>query len=497
MTAISPVLRDTGSTGSTDVTVLAADAAKLGGILRTRAGRPPDASLARLAAAGTHASAVPVPGRPERLSVGLRTGAASTGDPINLTVIISDALRTSYEVSAGNVPSDGKTHTRVIDLSGLAGRDGVISYPVAVRGFRFSYIRPPKDPPASLAVTAIRPDTGSAPGPALRVPPKARWSAQATLTAGTGLPLDIRPGGLMTTRLPTATDPYNSAPQVIGSIVLQDGTAAPASGHPAPAGPIPAIVTANLAARAHVGVGSRMDLDESGVEQPITVVAIVPELPTTSAGAPAVLVDWSALGDEALGTGVAAPTPTEWWLGTRGGDTAPAAHALGAHPGWAGPVVDRIALRHRLRDAPLGGALQGALLLGFGAALVFAAIGFAVNTAVSARERVSEFAILRALGIDGRQVLGLVAVEQAFLVGLGLAGGLLLGIVVARLVVPHVVLTVSATAPYPPVHVIMRWPVILAMLAAIVVLLTGVLLLLVRSLRRGGPGQAMRLGEDR
>jgi hypothetical protein len=80
---------------------------------------------------------------------------------------------------------------------------------------------------------------------------------------------------------------------------------------------------------------------------------------------------------------------------------------------------------------------------------------------------------------------------------MGLAGGLLLGIVVARLVVPHVVLTVSATAPYPPAHVILRWPVVLAMLAVIVVLLTAVLLLLVRSLRRGDPGQAMRLGEDR
>ncbi|MGH3381492.1 MAG: FtsX-like permease family protein, partial [Actinoallomurus sp.] len=497
VSAVSPVLRDTGSTGSTDVTVLAADATKLGGMLRTRAGRPPDASLARLAAAGTHAAAVPVPGRPERLSVGLRAGPAATGGPISLTMIISDALHASYEVSVGDVPSDGKTHTQVVDLSGLAGRDGVISYPVAVRGFRFTYVRPPENPPASLSVTAIRPETGGGPRPALRVPKGARWSAQATLSAGTGNTLDIRSGGLMTARLPTTFDPYNSTPQVIGGMVLRNGTTPSARGRPAPPGPIPAIVSANLAARAHVAADGRLDLNENGVEQPLTVVAIVPALPTTSAGAPAVLVDWSALTDEALGTGGAAPTPTEWWLGTRGGDSAPAALTLGAHPAWAGATVDRTALRHRLRDAPLGGALQGALLLGFGAALVFAAIGFAVNTAVSARERVTEFAILRALGVNGRQVLGLVAVEQAFLVGLGLAGGLLLGIVVARLVVPHVVLTVSATAPYPPAHVIMQWPVILAMLAAIVVLLTGVLLLLVHSLRRGGPGQAMRLGEDR
>jgi predicted lysophospholipase L1 biosynthesis ABC-type transport system permease subunit len=307
----------------------------------------------------------------------------------------------------------------------------------------------------------------------------------------------MRSGGLLTTGLPTVKDPSTSEPEILGSVVLRDGTTASTHGRPPPLDPIPAIVTANLAASAHLGVGSRLVLTENGVEQPVTVAAVVPALPTIAAGSPAVLIDWAALGDEALAAGGATPTPTEWWLGTHGGDTAPAAHALGAHPAWAGSTVDRIALRHRLRDDLLGGALQGALLLSFGAALVFAAIGFAVNTAVSARERATEFAILRALGIGGRQVLGLVAVEQAFLVGMGLAGGLLLGIVVARLVVPHVVLTVSATAPYPSPHVIMRWPVILVMLAAIVVLLAAVLVLLVRSLRRGDPGQAMRLGEDR
>jgi hypothetical protein len=495
--AVSPVLRDVGTTGSTDVTVLAADASKLGGMLRTRAGLPANAPYARLAAsAGTHTSAVPVPGRPDRLSFDLRAGPTEQSGAFDLTVIISDALHTSYELSAGSVPGDGKTHSTVVGLSGLAGRGGVISYPVAVRGFRFTYTRARRNPPAGLAITAIRPDTGGGLGPALRVPPGTRWSGQSLLGPGFPAKVGFRSGGLMTARLPTASAPGFSIVQVSGSIVLRTGPVPAARDEAPPLDPIPAIVTESLAARAHARVGSRMDLNENGVEQPITVAAIVPALPSTSAGAPAVLIDWTALGDEALASGGTAPTPSEWWLATRDGDTAPAVRALGTHPAWSGTTVDRAALRHRLRDAPLGGALQGALLLGFGAALVFAAIGFAVNTAVSARERVTEFAVLRALGIDGRQVLGLVAVEQAFLVVMGLAGGLLLGIVVARLVVPHVVLT-GATAPYPPAHVIMRWPVILAMLAAIVVLLAAVLLLLVRSLRQGGPGQAMRLGEDR
>jgi hypothetical protein len=494
VTTVSPVLRDTGSTGSTDVTVLAADATKLSALVRTRSGVPSNVPFAKLATGGTDLSAVPIPGRPTRLSAGFRVSRTELGDPVHVIMIISDGLHVPYEADVGNVPSDGKVHTETVDLSTLAGQGGVISYPLSVRGFRFSYIRESRGSAASLAVTGIRPGTTNSLDPALRLPTGTHWTGEGSTGWGVGSVLGFRSGGLMTARLSTISDAGFFA-QVTGSVVLRTGPASASGARPALA-PIPAIVTSDLAARAHVGVGGRMSLSEDGVDQPITVAGIVPALPSTTPGAPAVLLDWTALSDDILSMGAGTPTPTEWWLVTRGHDTAPAVHALAAHPEWGGTTVDRIDLRHRLRDARLGGALQGALVLGFAAALVFAAIGFAVNTAVSARERMTEFAILRALGIRARQVFGLVAVEQAFLVGMGLAGGLLLGIVVARLVVPHVVLTVSATAPYPPAHVILRWPVILTMLAAIVVLLAAVLLLLVRSLRRSGSGQALRLRED-
>lgn len=495
VTAVSPVLRDTGTTGSTEVTVLAADATKLGSLIRTRSGVPSGVPFTRLADAGTRMSAVSVPGRPTRLAAGFRVAATKLRGPVRISLIIGDGLRLTYEVDAGDVPSDGATHTKVVDLSGLAGQGGALSYGLTVRGFRFAYVRESSRPPASLTVTEIRPGTASGFGAPLRPPPGTHWSGEAGTSVGAASPLAFGSGGgsagLMTARLPTAPALETSAPQIAGSVLLRSGDAAGAS----PPGPIPAIVTGDLAARAHASVGGRLDLTEGSIEQTVTIAAIVPALPSTTPGTPAVLVDWTALGDGALSSGDPAPAPNEWWLVTHGND-APAVRALTDHPELGGTTVDRLALRHRLRDDRLGAALQGALLLGFGAALVFAAIGFAVNSAVAARERVAEFAILRALGIRGRQVFGLVAVEQAFLVGMGLVGGLLLGVVVARLVVPHVVLTAGATAPYPPAHVILRWPAILAVPAITVVLLAAVLLLLVRSLRRNRPGQAMRLGGD-
>jgi ABC-type antimicrobial peptide transport system permease subunit len=136
-------------------------------------------------------------------------------------------------------------------------------------------------------------------------------------------------------------------------------------------------------------------------------------------------------------------------------------------------------------------------VLGFGAALAFAVIAFVVNAAVTAGERTREFAVLRALGVHPRQVAGMLAIEQAYLVVLGLLGGTLLGLVVARLVVPHVVLSVQAAQPYPPAELVVQWPVVLAVLAGVAAVLGLVLPPVIRVLRRRDPGAGLRVGEDR
>ncbi|GAB3973236.1 hypothetical protein GCM10029978_052100 [Actinoallomurus acanthiterrae] len=438
---------------------------------------------------------MPVSGRPERLSVGLRIGRTPQALPVSLSVLVSDAFDVVYEIDLGKAPADGDTHLQVADVAGLAGRDGAISYPIAVRGFRFTYPQT-SGGPADLTVTEVRGGTGNRLGPPARRPAGAHWTGQVEMSDGGSETAGIKAGGLVTARLPAGRDDYyfpNAT--TTGVVVLRAGdrTAGAATDR---AGPIPAIVTRELAARAHAGVGGRITITENGVQQPLTIVGVAPALPSAEPGSPGVLVDWAALADASLAVGVTPTQPAEWWLATRDGDTAATARALHDHPAWGDRIVDRVALRHRLRDTPLGGSLQGALVLGFAAAIVFAVIGLAVDTVVSARERAVEFAVLRVLGVSGRQVVGLIAVEQGFLVGLGLLGGVLLGVVVAHLVLPYVVLTVRATAPYPPVHVVLQWPVVVAMVAGMTAAFALTFLVLVRHLTRNGLG-CMRVGEDR
>jgi hypothetical protein len=102
-----------------------------------------------------------------------------------------------------------------------------------------------------------------------------------------------------------------------------------------------------------------------------------------------------------------------------------------------------------------------------------------------------EFVILRALGVSFGQVFGLLAIEQAFVIGLSLVAGTALAAVVGGLVVPHIVLTGQASAVTPGVLLDIPWPATAVMLA----LVTAVLFAIVAGLARGLRAPGSRKGE--
>ncbi|MEV1206256.1 FtsX-like permease family protein [Microbispora rosea] len=221
---------------------------------------------------------------------------------------------------------------------------------------------------------------------------------------------------------------------------------------------------------------------------PIRVVGVVTAMPGTPEGTPALLADLAALrGQGAQGAGWPV---TEWWLAADGNDTTPAATALARRD-----VVDVATLTAGYRDDPTAAGLQGALLLGFAAALAFAVLGFLVNAAVSARERRGEFAVLGALGVSFRQTLGLLAAEQSFVIGLSLAGGVALAVAVSAAVVPPMVTAGYATGGGLPVLLHVPWLQVAALAVAVLAVLLVIVAGLARSLHRREPAAALRSGE--
>lgn len=238
----------------------------------------------------------------------------------------------------------------------------------------------------------------------------------------------------------------------------------------------------------------------------MTIAEVVRELPTTGPGARAVsatapaatpedggavLVDLSTANRALSVTPTATLPPTEWWLTTEPGRTAEVAKTLRARPD-ADPalVLVRDEAAADLLGDPLGAGPNSALMAVAVAAATLAAVGFAVGSAGSLRERRAEFGLLRALGAPRRQLARLVAAEQGLLVGIGLLVGAALGTVLTRAVVPLIVLTGQAERPVPAVLVELPVGHVALLLAGVAALPLAVVAAI--ALRRADPAVTLR-----
>lgn len=168
----------------------------------------------------------------------------------------------------------------------------------------------------------------------------------------------------------------------------------------------------------------------------------------------------------------------------------------------AGPPIQSFKIDSVLEDAatrgsdPVALGTIGALTVGFVAAAVFASVGFAVSATVSARERLVEFALVRALGLSPRQLGGWLFLEQGALVFTSLGLGTLIGIVLTATILPLISLTQDGSAAFPQVIVEYPWPTIVTLEAAVIVVLGLIVTLMTFALRRVGLGGLLRIGED-
>ncbi|MEU7861737.1 FtsX-like permease family protein [Nonomuraea sp. NPDC049141] len=423
VTTVSPAFRGQVDLSGEDAVLLGLDAGKLDRLLQLR----PDLSARSVGEMARELRS----GRPRGGPLELPgrpttlTVRAHADAEVPLRMMISDALGVWRELSLGRLHRGDNQID--LDLGASAGRTGKIAYPLSVRGL---VANPPESGDAQVTVT------GLSPGDAISL--KVTGSRPAVVAFGE------------------------------------------------PTGPLPVVLTTDLAASLKLSPGqvSRVSLDRQVVE--VKVAGLVDRMPTTAADQPAVLADWGTLQAYGLAAGQIPKPATEWWLATDGGDTEPALAALKKRPEWNVTAVDQRELAERLRDDPLASGLQGALILGFVAALAFAVLGFLVNASVAARERMAEFTILRALGVSSRQVFGMLAIEQAFVIGLSLVAGTALAVVVGVLVVPHIVLTGQAAAVTPDVLLDIPWAATAAMLALVAALLLGIVAVLARNLRGQG-----------
>lgn len=173
-------------------------------------------------------------------------------------------------------------------------------------------------------------------------------------------------------------------------------------------------------------------------------------------------------------------------------------------------LLDRRQLANTLRNDPLYLSLAGELLLAATAALLLALSGSLLGSWLSTRMRLTNFALLRALGTSLRQVAGVLSWEQAITYITAILLGAILGALLSVTIVPSLVsssvpyntiqVTAIAGASYAlehilPVQIIVPLSLIL-IFAALVVICVVVLTMMVRVVTRPALGQELRLNED-
>ena len=160
-------------------------------------------------------------------------------------------------------------------------------------------------------------------------------------------------------------------------------------------------------------------------------------------------------------------------------------------------VVDRAALLTDAKVDPLVQAGWNSLLgISFSTVLLVSAIGFMVHARVSFEGRRSEFALLRAIGLSMRQVVLLVVLEQAVVIGVAVGVGVFLGTRLGATIMPYLASSGEGVRVAPPMITQIDWGgfgLTIGLMAGVFAIVVAAI---VASVYRMSIDRVMRLGEE-
>jgi predicted lysophospholipase L1 biosynthesis ABC-type transport system permease subunit len=250
--------------------------------------------------------------------------------------------------------------------------------------------------------------------------------------------------------------------------------------------------TGSALAAMGLDIGERTWMSLAQVDVEVLVTGRVEALPATTE-ATALLVDLPSLSAALFARYGLVREPQEWWVATRPDEHPEAAAAATA--------LDRLDVRDRVAEAarggrdPYGAGTRVALFAAAAGAVLIAALGLLVGVRTTARRRAGEFAVLRALGAGPRLLARALVAEQAFVAGLGVLAGLVVGVGVATAVVPLVVLTPAAQRPVPAPLLAVDWLPMGASAVGLCLLTMALSALVAGALRRQLVATGVRAGE--
>ncbi|MPY52816.1 ABC transporter permease [Streptomyces acidicola] len=259
----------------------------------------------------------------------------------------------------------------------------------------------------------------------------------------------------------------------------------------------PVLADRTLLASGVVRVGGTVTFQRAGGGTArVKVVGEIDAVPGAERDRPRLLADSRALAAQLALDGVLPGAETAWWVAADGGDATAALRAVRADP-RLGTAVDVPHTRALLAADPLRQGARGGLTLCLVLAPAFAVIGFTLHTALSARARAREFALLRALGVRRRQLAAYLWTEQLALAAVAAVLGTLLGTALAALIMPVVTVDDTGRPVYPGLLTEVPWMRVVLTAGATTLLICAVVTVAARILGRVDLARVLRAGEDR
>ncbi len=259
----------------------------------------------------------------------------------------------------------------------------------------------------------------------------------------------------------------------------------------------PVLADRTLLNSGEVRVGDTVTLQRAGGGTArIKVVGAIDAVPGADRDRPRLLADSRAMAAQFVLGGALPGGESAWWVAADRGDAAAALRAVRAEP-RLGTAVDVPHVRARLAADPLRQGARGALTLCLVLAPAFAVVGFTLHTALSARARAREFALLRALGVRRGQLAAYLWTEQLALAAVAAVLGTLLGTVLAGVIMPVVTVDDTGRPVYPGLLTEVPWVRVVLTAGVTTLVICGVVTVAARFLGRVDLARVLRAGEDR
>jgi hypothetical protein len=234
--------------------------------------------------------------------------------------------------------------------------------------------------------------------------------------------------------------------------------------------PLPVLVSSDLARS--LRPDTRFPLDFGDVQLQAQVVGVASRFPDAEQyGEGFVIADESALSTALDARLPGRGDPFELWISAPAAVQARTAAALSSPPFAALQVASRRAMAARLAGDPLARAIEIGLAVSALAALVLTAAGFLVALVSDLRDERGDLFDLEAQGVAPAVLRRQFQIRSIVLVVFGVAGGLILGLVLSRLVVALVQVSVTNTVPAPPLRLVPAWDIGLVAAAILIAVL--------------------------